>query len=166
MDRREFIGQIITGSLVATSSENIQIDQASRQKEVKGVLVQRLDVFNRNRHLYTTEAMREAVQKAQDSIKSRSFMGHLGMESSTVTFFDKVSHLVTDLWIEDKCLLANIEFLDTPLGIVLSKIPPQQIAYRFCCMTTSNQPQQDGSIIIDKGMTICHINAIQAHDAA
>lgn len=72
---------------------------------------------------YSRSVVEESVQKVQDDIRNRRFLGTFRPERERgIVEFDIVSHVTVDLTIEGNTLVAEIETLDTPHGRVLKQL--------------------------------------------
>lgn len=70
-----------------------------------------------NRFVYPPDVLKQAVDDAQDKIKSRRLIGEIDPPGDGRVRIGRASHIVTDLRIEkDGSMMASLEFLDTEAG--------------------------------------------------
>lgn len=66
--------------------------------------------------VYPRKVIEEALEEVKHDLSARRLVGEMGVVQDSKIHLDNVSHLVTDLRIEDDILVADIEFLDSPKG--------------------------------------------------
>lgn len=79
-------------------------------------VIQEADIINKNRRIYPRKVLEQQIERLQDDIRNRSWMGELGVPIEAMIHFSKASHLVIDLFMSDNKMMAEIEVLDTPSG--------------------------------------------------
>lgn len=87
------------------------------------IIRQLLDSPNRNGRIYTKECMEKAITDTKKLIEEKRFLGEL-LEQSQYTGINlsNVSHMVTDLRIEENKIAVDIQVLKTPKGILLQEM--------------------------------------------
>lgn len=83
--------------------------------------VLQLDQTLSSGRLYTSEGVAKAIMEVRKDLHARRVMGEMGIVRDAKIHLDRVSHLVTDLRIEDSTLVADVELLDSPSGKVLKE---------------------------------------------
>jgi hypothetical protein len=73
---------------------------------------QRADERNANGRVYPHDILKEAVGKLQPIIKERRVMGEFDHPPDAKIHLDRVSHLITKLWMEGKTVMGEIEVLN------------------------------------------------------
>lgn len=84
---------------------------------------QRADEKNANGRVYPLDVLKEAVGDMQDAIKARRVMGEFDHPPDAKIHMERVSHLITKLWLEDKTVLGEIEVINDdrcPFGAQLA----------------------------------------------
>lgn len=69
-----------------------------------------------NGRIYSEDVLKKAVEARQKDIAERKMLGTIDPPSDGVTNLAKVSHVVTELKVEDGKLLGSIEILPTEEG--------------------------------------------------
>ena len=84
-------------------------------------LIQMGDKENANGRLYSTaEVLRPAVESIQDDITSRAVMGEYDHPADAKIHLDRVSHLMTKVWMDGKKVYGEAEILhNLPCGACL-----------------------------------------------
>lgn len=79
-------------------------------------VVQEADKPNRNRRIYPRKILEQQVERLKEYVHNRSLMGELGVPKEAIIHVSGVSHVITDLYMSDNNLMAEIEVLNTPPG--------------------------------------------------
>lgn len=72
-----------------------------------------------NDHIYPQEVLEQMVEQAQEKVKAHRLLGSLGTSISSKVKLNEVSHMITELDLEDGKIIAEIEVLDTVHGKIL-----------------------------------------------
>ncbi len=97
-------------------------------KEAKSVLkitgiFQKGGEVNQNGRLYPTSVLKESVAAAQILVKERRMAGELDHPSSTKINLDRISHLVTKLWMDGPIVYGEAEIIEgTECGQTLAAL--------------------------------------------
>lgn len=91
---------------------------ATKKKALQATcILQKADEINQNGRKYPLDVIKKAVNDIQESVNNRSVKGQLGHPSDAAITLDRISHLVTKLWMEGKYVYGNVEVLeDMPCG--------------------------------------------------
>jgi hypothetical protein len=90
--------------------------------ELTGIF-QKADEKNANGRIYPYKVLKEAVDQMQESIKARGTMGEFDHPTDAKIHMDRVSHLITRLWMDGKIVYGKIEVINddrSPCGSLLS----------------------------------------------
>lgn len=83
-------------------------------------LFQRADEANANFRVYPYQILTEAVGRIQEDIGRRGVMGELDHPADARLHLDRVSHLITKIWMDGKKVYGEAEILDRlPCGTIL-----------------------------------------------
>ena len=78
---------------------------------------------NSNGRIYEPEILRHAVEEVAEDIKARRVLGEFDHPPDAKIHLDRVSHLLTKLWMEGNEVLGEIEVLEkTPCGATLKAL--------------------------------------------
>ena len=75
-------------------------------------LFQVCDDLNANGRIYSTSVIREAVEAIQEDIAKRSVWGEFDHPQDAKLHLDRISHLITKIWIEGKSVYGEAEVID------------------------------------------------------
>jgi len=74
---------------------------------------------NANGRIYPHSILENAVQEIQEDLKSRRVMGEFDHPPDAKIHLDRVSHLLTRLWMENEVVYGEMEILEkTPMGAI------------------------------------------------
>jgi len=106
------------------TEQNIQClveakEDGSKKYTIEGVFAQ-AEQKNRNGRIYPKMIMEKAVNKyAKEQVATKRAVGELNHPEGPTVNLDKVSHLITDLKIEDNNVMGKATILDTPMGQIV-----------------------------------------------
>ena len=75
-------------------------------------IFQKADTVNQNGRIYPKYILKEAVNKLQKSIAARKVRGELDHPTSTKVNLDRVSHLITKLWMDGIDVYGEAEIIE------------------------------------------------------
>ena len=81
--------------------------------------LQEADVQNGNGRVYPMKILTREVQKYADVVNDKRALGELDHPESSVVNLANVSHMVTEVWMEDANVMGKIKVLPTPAGKTL-----------------------------------------------
>lgn len=91
-------------------------------------IVQKCDEFNENKRRYGYSIMKEAIDAIQDNITKRRVLGELQHPESATINIDRVSHVMTKVWMDNKRVLGELEVLEEmPCGKILKTLVDSDI---------------------------------------
>ena len=106
------------------TEQNIQClveakEDGSKSYTIEGVFAQ-AEQKNRNGRIYPRMIMENAVNKyAKEQVATKRAVGELNHPEGPTVNLDKVSHLITDLKIEENNVMGKATILDTPMGQIV-----------------------------------------------
>ena len=106
------------------TEQNIQClveakEDGSKKYTIEGVFAQ-AEQKNRNGRIYPKMIMENAVNKyAKEQVATKRAVGELNHPEGPTVNLDKVSHLITDLKVEDNNVMGKATILGTPMGEIV-----------------------------------------------
>lgn len=100
------------------------VEEANGKKHVyiEGVFAQ-YDIGNRNGRIYPKSIMEKEVTRYQTIIEAKRSLGELGHPPNPSINLDKVSHLITNLKMEEGGrVVGRAKILETPMGIIAKNL--------------------------------------------
>lgn len=75
------------------------------------------DIRNLNERVYPVHEIRRAVEDVRNIIQSgHSVLGELDHPEQLTINLDRVSHIITDMWMDGRKGIGKLKILDTPMG--------------------------------------------------
>lgn len=105
------------GQLIYESSKD------GRDHYMRGIFVQ-AEARNQNQRVYPLREISRAVEDVNDRIKNRqgSVLGELDHPEELTINLDKVSHIITEMWLEGNDGYGKLKLIDTPCGNIAKAI--------------------------------------------
>lgn len=106
------------------TEQNIQClveakEDGSKKYTIEGVFAQ-AEQKNRNGRIYPKMIMEKAVNKyAKEQVETKRAVGELNHPEGPTVNLDKVSHLITELKVEDNNVMGKATILGTPMGEIV-----------------------------------------------
>lgn len=111
---------------------NIITEAATDGKNVflSGIVMQ-ADVQNRNGRIYPLQEMTAAVNSMRQSIKEYGgVFGELDHPADRISInLDRVSHVITDVYMEGSNVIGKMKLLDTPVGLIAKELAKSGVRY-------------------------------------
>ena len=86
-------------------------------------IIQRCNKRNENGRIYDLGVIREAVESIQPSIMHRKVMGEFDHPTDAKIHMDRVSHLMTKVWMESDKVMGELEVIEAmPCGQMLKAL--------------------------------------------
>lgn len=84
-------------------------------------IFQKADEANQNHRIYPRDVLASAVENLQEGIAARKVMGEFDHPPDAKLHLDRVSHLITKVWMEGKYVYGEAEVLErVPMGATLA----------------------------------------------
>lgn len=101
-----------------------EISEKSGKKKLRLTgIIQKASDLNENGRVYSSNVLSEAVDAIQESIMKRKVTGELDHSCDAKIHMDRISHLMTKVWMESKNVLGELEVIEeTPCGQILSAL--------------------------------------------
>jgi hypothetical protein len=81
--------------------------------------LQEADIQNGNGRVYPYKVLTREIQNYKKLVKEHRALGELDHPDDSVINLRNASHMVTDVWMEDKNVMGKVKVLDTPSGNIL-----------------------------------------------
>ncbi|WPK39146.1 head maturation protease [Pseudomonas phage Cassandra] len=94
----------------------------ARDLFMRGIFIQG-DVKNHNQRIYPLHEISHAVESVKAKIQEGfSVLGELDHPEELTINLDRVSHIITEMWMEGNCGYGKLKLLDTPTGIIAKSL--------------------------------------------
>jgi hypothetical protein len=83
---------------------------------MEGIFIQG-DVMNENKRVYPMTEIKKAVEQINETIQAgRSVLGEVDHPDDLKINLDRVSHMITGMWMDGPCGFGKLKILPTPMG--------------------------------------------------
>lgn len=97
----------------------VESAEDGRNMCMRGIFIQG-DVRNQNQRVYPVREISKAVNDIQSKISSgTSIMGEADHPEELAINLDRVSHLITEMWMDKSDGYGKLKILDTPMGRII-----------------------------------------------
>ena len=86
------------------------------------ILAQKANKRNQNKRRYPKRILNREVKRLSEACKGKSFLGELDHTFSEQIQLDRVSHVITDVWMDGDDVFVEFELLDTPKGLIAKEL--------------------------------------------
>lgn len=80
------------------------------------------DRQNGNGRIYPTGVLSREIDNYKQLVKNMRALGELDHPESSIINLNNVSHIVLDIWMDDKTVMGKLKVLDTPSGKILRSL--------------------------------------------
>jgi len=134
-----------------TEEEKIQVKNGT--VFLSGVM-QRTDEQNGNGRIYPHKVLFREVKNYMKVVKENRACGELDHPEDSVVNLKNASHMVTDLWWEDKDLLGKIKVLTTPSGKILESLINDGVKLGISSRALGSVHEQAGKTIVEDDLQL------------
>lgn len=106
---------------ISFDKANIVVESAEDGKSLcmKGVFIQG-NVRNQNQRIYPLQEITHAVQTINERVQNgESILGELDHPEELSINLDRVSHMITEMWMEGENGCGNLKVIPTPMGNIV-----------------------------------------------
>lgn len=133
---------------VTPSDANIVCEtaQTGQSMWLSGVFMQ-ADVKNRNKRVYPVSEMTGAVQKAAEMIKENGgIFGELDHPQTLSINMDRISHAITELYMDGSNVYGKAKLLKTPMGLIAEELARSGVRYGISSRGAGQVNESDGMV--------------------
>ena len=121
--------QTLIESISPSTANIICESNAGQTMWLSGVYMQ-ADVKNRNQRVYPVSEMTQAVQKACEAIKENGgIFGELDHPQTLTINMDRISHAITELYMNGTEVYGKAKLLKTPMGLIAEELAKSGVRY-------------------------------------
>ena len=113
--------------LISESIEDIEYimendTEGKKNYRIRGVFLQ-AELKNRNNRIYPMEILEKEVSRYnKEYVKKNRAFGELGHPDGPTVNLERVSHMITKLYPEDKNFIGEAKIMDTPYGKIVKNL--------------------------------------------
>lgn len=85
-------------------------------------IIQKADTKNQNKRIYPREILNREIENYQKAVRENRAVGELDHPESSSVSLKNVSHIIREMWWNDKDVMGKVEILPTPQGKILESL--------------------------------------------
>ena len=130
-------------------TEEEKRDVANGMTYLTGKL-QEADVQNGNGRVYPYKVLMREVQNYKKLVKENRALGELDHPDDSVINLKNASHMVTDIWMEDKAVMGKVKVLNTPSGQVLKSLVESGVKLGISSRGMGSVSEGAGKVVVQE----------------
>ncbi len=130
-------------------TEEEKRDVANGMTYLTGKL-QEADVQNGNGRVYPYKVLAREVQNYKKLVKENRALGELDHHDDSVINLKNASHMVTDIWMEDKSVMGKVKVLNTPSGQVLKSLVESGVKLGISSRGMGSVSESRGNVVVQE----------------
>lgn len=111
--------------------------------------LQEADVQNGNGRVYPHRVLMREMKNYQKLVQERRALGELDHPEDSVINLKNASHLVTEVWWDDKNVMGKVKVLDTPAGQVLKSLVSSGVKLGISSRGMGSVSESAGQTIVE-----------------
>ena len=111
--------------------------------------LQEADVQNGNGRVYPYKVLTREVQNYKKLVKENRALGELDHPDDSVNL-KNASHMVTDIWMEDKAVMGKVKVLNTPSGQVLKSLVESGVKLGISSRGMGSVSEGAGKVVVQE----------------
>jgi hypothetical protein len=121
-------------------------DDRSKDLYMRGIFVQG-DVKNANQRVYPVPEIKRAVESINEQIKNEySILGEADHPTDLKINLDRVSHMITEMWMEGANGYGKLKLLPTPMGNLVRTMIESGVKLGVSSRGTGNVNESNGQV--------------------
>jgi len=112
--------------------------------------LQEADVQNGNGRVYPYKVLTREVQNYKKLVKENRALGELDHPDDSVINLKNASHMVTDIWMEDKAVMGKVKVLNTPSGQVLKSLVESGVKLGISSRGMGSVSEGAGNVVVQE----------------
>ena len=119
---KQLLQEYINPSRMNSVVESLEDSQGKKNLYMKGIFIEG-DVKNHNNRLYPVHEIKRAVDSMNSIIKEHGgICGEVDHPDDLKINLDRVSHMITEMWMDGPCGHGKLKILPTPMGNLIKSM--------------------------------------------
>ena len=136
-------------------------EDGSKKYVIEGVFAQ-ADKKNRNGRIYPKPIMEKAVGKyVSDQVSKKRAVGELNHPEGPTVNLDKVSHLITELKLENNDVVGKAQVLETPMGKIVEGLLEGGVQLGVSTRGMGSLEQKNGAMYVKDHFILSTVDIVQ-----
>jgi len=112
--------------------------------------LQEADVQNGNGRVYPHKVLMREVENYKKLVKENRALGELDHPDDSVINLKNASHMVTDIWMEEKAVMGKVKVLNTPSGQVLKSLVESGVKLGISSRGMGSVSEGGGNVVVQE----------------
>ena len=112
--------------------------------------LQEADVQNGNGRVYPHKVLMREVENYKKLVKEKRALGELDHPDDSVINLKNASHMVTEIWMEDKAVMGKVKVLNTPSGQVLKSLVESGVKLGISSRGMGSVSEGGGNVVVQE----------------
>ena len=112
--------------------------------------LQEADVQNGNGRVYPHKVLMREVENYKKLVKEKRALGELDHPDDSVINLKNASHMVTDIWMDNKAVMGKVKVLNTPSGQVLKSLVESGVKLGISSRGMGSVSEGGGNVIVQE----------------
>ena len=112
--------------------------------------LQEADVQNGNGRVYPFKVLAREVQNYEKLVKENRALGELDHPDDSVINLKNASHMVTEIWMEEKAVMGKVKVLNTPSGQVLKSLVESGVKLGISSRGMGSVSEGGGNVVVQE----------------
>ena len=136
-------------------------DNGEKSYVIEGIFAM-ADSKNRNGRIYPKPIMENAVNKyVTEQVTTKRAVGELNHPDGPTVNLDKVSHLITDLRMENNNVMGKAQILDTPMGKIVKGLLEGGVQLGVSTRGMGSLEQRNGVMVVKDDFILNTVDIVQ-----
>ena len=110
--------------------------------------LQEADVQNGNGRVYPHKVLMREVENYKKLVKEKRALGELDHPDDSVINLKNASHMVTDIWMEDKAVMGKVKVLNTDAGKTLRALVEDGVKLGISSRGMGSVSEGAGTVVV------------------
>ena len=112
-------------------------------------VMQRSDTRNGNGRVYPHQVLMREVENYKKLVKEKRALGELDHPDDSVINLRNASHMVTDVWWQDKNVMGKVQVLNTPAGGILRSLVESGVTLGISSRGMGSVSESAGNTVVE-----------------
>ena len=113
-------------------------------------IMQRADTVNGNGRIYPYNVLMKEMKNYQKIVKEKRALGELDHPEDSVINLRNASHMVTEVWWDDKNVMGKAKVLDTPSGQILRSLVESGVTLGISSRGMGSVSESNGQTTVEE----------------
>ena len=122
--------------------------------------LQEADAENGNQRQYPMAILEREVQKYKQLVRDHRALGELDHPDSSIINLVNVSHIITEIWMDDKTVMGKCKVLNTPSGQILRALVESGVKIGISSRGMGSVTERMGKTIVEDDFQLISFDVV------